>query len=213
MSSRAAFVRDPDSRRQALIDACASGLAEDGATGVSVRNICARAGVSPGLLRHYFAGIDDLVAATYQHTAQQVSTALAATFEAAGPDPRARLTAFVTGSFQPPITAPELLATWLAFWSLVKTRPEIAALHREIYANSRAELEALLREAAVPNADIRTAAIAITALVDGLWLELSLDAEAFTPAEACAMAERWLADWLPGQPWNEQAPTPTSPRA
>ena len=197
MNLRAAFVRDPDSRRQSLIEACAAGLAEEGAAGVSVRSICARAGVSPGLLRHYFDGIDDLIEATYRHVAAQVSAALAAAVAAAGLSPVARLRAFVTGSFLPPIAAPGLLATWLAFWSLVKSRPPIAALHREIYAASLAELEALLRAADVPDADARTAAIAVTALVDGLWLELSLDAGAFTPAEAGAMADRWLAVWLP----------------
>ncbi|WP_199555200.1 transcriptional regulator BetI [Sandaracinobacteroides hominis] len=196
MSSRAPFVRDPDNRRQSLIEACAAGLAEDGATGVSVRSICARAGVSPGLLRHYFAGIDELIAATYVHVAAQVSEALATAVEAAGGDPRARLSAYVTGSFAPPISAPELLATWLAFWSLVKTRPDIAALHRQIYTASLSELEELLRAAGAPAAEARTAAIAVTALVDGLWLELSLDAGAFTSADACAMAERWLSGWL-----------------
>jgi AcrR family transcriptional regulator len=198
VSSRASFVRDPDNRRLALMDACAAGLAEDGASGVSVRGICARAGVSAGLLRHYFDGIDDLIARTYAHVAAQVNAALQAAVAAAGPAPVARLRAFVTASFLPPVATPGLLATWLAFWSLVKTRPEIAALHREIYSASLAELETLLRAAGVAEGDVRLAAIAVTALVDGLWLELSLDAGAFTPAEAGALADRWLAAWLPG---------------
>lgn len=196
MSSRAPFIRDPDNRRQSLVEACAASLAEDGATGVSVRGVCARAGVSPGLLRHYFPGIDALIAATYVHVAAQVGEALATAVDAAGNDPRARLSAYVTGSFAPPIAAPDLLATWLAFWSLVKTRPEIAALHREIYTASLTELEELLRAAGAAPSEARTAAIAVTALVDGLWLELSLDAGAFTPQDAGGMAERWLSGWL-----------------
>ena len=194
---RASFVRAPDARRQSLIEACAAGLAVRGVAGLSVRSICADAGVSPGLLRHYFAGIDALVAATYGHVGEQVSAALAAAVAEAGAHPRARLHAYVTASFRPPIAAPELLATWLAFWSLVKTDPEIARLHGEIYAAYRIELEQLLADAGVAATDIRLAAIAVTALVDGLWLELSLDAQVFTAAEAGAMAERWLAAWLP----------------
>jgi AcrR family transcriptional regulator len=197
MPSRASFTRDPDGRRQALIDACAAGLATRGATGVSVRTLCADAGVSPGLLRHYFAGIDDLVAATYRHVGARVTAALEAAVADAGDDPRDRLHAYVTASFRPPIAAPELLATWLAFWSLATTRPPIAALHRDIYAGYRGGLEALLLETGAAPADVALAAVAITALVDGLWLELSLDAGAFSPAEAAAIAERWLGSWLP----------------
>src|SRR3546814_20623606 len=53
-----AFTRaDPDERRQSLIEATARVLAAKGAAGVSVRAICAEAGVSPGLLRHSFGGL------------------------------------------------------------------------------------------------------------------------------------------------------------
>lgn len=197
-ASRAAFTRnDPDARRQDLIVACAHALAEHGAKGVSVRIVCAAAGVSPGLLRHYFSGIDDLIAATYVHVGEQVSAALADAIARAGDDPRARLHAFVTASFRPPIADPELLATWLAFWSLVKTDPEIARLHRYIYATSRRMLESLLAECGVEPDALRLAAIAITALVDGLWLERSLDPSTFTPEEAGLIAARWLETLLP----------------
>ena len=39
-------------------------------------------------------------------------------------------------------------------------------------------------------------AIALSALVDGLWLELSLDPSTFTPAQASAMAVRWVDSLL-----------------
>lgn len=179
-------------RRNSLIEACARVLAQQGATGASVRTICAAAGVSPGLLRHYFAGIDDLVAATYLHVGAQVGDALDAAVAAAGPDDRARLDAYVVASFRPPIADPDLLATWLAFWSLVKTSPAIAAIHADLYADYRARLADLLGACGVAPADRRLAAIALTALVDGLWLEISLDPTTFDRAEAMRMAIRWV---------------------
>ena len=198
--ARAASTRESaDFRRQSLIGATAACLAEQGAAGTSVRTICARAGVSPGLLRHYFDGIDDLVAATYRDVTDRVSATLREAEEAAGPEPRARLIAFVTASFRPPIADPALLATWLAFWSLVKTRPAIASIHGETYRGYREELEQLLAGCGLTAVQARPAAIALTALVDGLWLELSLDPSTFTPAEASAMAVRWV-DSLIGRP-------------
>lgn len=195
--ARAASTRESaDFRRQSLIEATAACLADHGAAGTSVRTICARAGVSPGLLRHYFDGIDDLIAATYRDVTDRVSVTLREAGEAVGPEPRARLIAFVTASFRPPIADPALLATWLAFWSLVKTRPAIAAIHGETYRGYREELEQLLAGCGLTIAQARPAAIALTALVDGLWLELSLDPSTFTPAEASTMAVRWVDSLL-----------------
>src|SRR3546814_5581657 len=112
---------------------------------------------------------------------------------------RARLIAYVTANFQPPVANPTLLSTWIAFWSLIKTDPVIAAIHSESYAAFRSDLESLLTDCGMIPARAGPAAIALTAMIDGLWLELSLDSSAFTPQEAGAMAMRW-ADTLLEQP-------------
>lgn len=183
---------EPDARRQSLIEAAMRVLARAGANGASVRAIAQEAGVSPGLVGHYFTGIDALIAETYTHVDAMVTRALDAAVAAAPPLPRARLEAFVTASFAAPIAQPALLATWIAFWSLVTSQPQIARQHDEQYAGYRARLEGLLREAGVAEADLRHAAIAVTALVDGLWLELCLSPQCFSSEEAGAIARRFL---------------------
>lgn len=190
--SRARFVRESaDVRRQALIEATAQCLAERGAGGASVRAICARAGVSAGLLTHYFSGIDALILATYRDVGEKVAAALEKAVAEAGPDPRERLRAYLRANFMPPVLDPNLLATWISFWSLVKTSPDIAATHAATYGGARERLEVLLREAApaIPRPAARVAAIALTAMVDGLWLELCLDSSTFSIEEAQAMVE------------------------
>ena len=193
IAKQPAFHRaDPDVRRQSLITACASVLAKHGGHGASVRAICAEAGVSQGLLRHYFDGIDALIAETYRDTGARVAAALENAVAAAPPAPRARLLAFVTASFRPPIADAELLDTWLAFWGLIRTKPLIAKVHDEIYEANRTTLEDLLRACPGAPADAKLTAIALTALIDGLWLELSLGTAPFFPEEAEALAERWI---------------------
>ncbi len=193
MSTAPAFTRaGPDARRLSLIAACARVLARAGAGGTSVRAIALEAGVSAGLVSHYFAGIDALVAETYAHVGAQVSAAIDVALARAGAEPRARLDAYVTASFAPPVASGELLATWVAFWSLVRSRPAIARQHDKQYAQFRARLEALLAPCGVPPARLRHAAIAITALVDGLWLELCLSPRTFSAAEASAIAHAAL---------------------
>lgn len=193
VSKRQAFTRErADTRRDALIAACARCLARHGAHGTSVRAICLQAGVSPGLLRHYFDGIDALVAATYRATGERVEMALKFAVHAAGPSPRARLLAFVTANFRTPITDPELLATWLAFWSLARAASDIGKIHDEIYAANRIEMERLIAACGDAPAEPRLVAVGLTALIDGLWLELSLGNPSFTALEAEALAERWV---------------------
>jgi TetR/AcrR family transcriptional regulator, transcriptional repressor of bet genes len=191
MQAKPSFTREaPDERRQSLIEATARCLAKHGAQGISVRTICTEAGVSPGLLRHYFAGIDEAIAETYRWTGSRVQMALELAVATAPQQPRTRLLAYLTASFAPPIASAELLATWLAFWGLTKTDTRIALLHAEIYNDYRATLEALI--SACQPGDHRLTAVALTALVDGLWLELSIGNAPFTPDEASKLAECWL---------------------
>ena len=190
--ARQAFTRESaDARRGDLIDATAACLAEVGMTGTGVRAICARAGVSPGLLRHYFAGIDDLVAATYEATSDRMDAIFAEAVAGAGTDPHAQLLAYLTASFRPPVTDPELLGAWTAFWALARSNARMANIHADSYAGYRARLGELLT--ACGAADAERLAIMLTAMVDGLWLELSLDAESFGAEAAVAMVERAVA--------------------
>lgn len=197
MSNQPAFSRaDPDERRQSLIEACARVLAEKGAAGVSVRAICTEAGVSPGLLRHYFGGISEAIAETYRWTGARIDSALEAAVQAAGPDPRTRLLAYLTANFRPPIASPDLLASYVAFWSLSRSDAVVAAMRAEVYGQFREGLERLIRAWRPNLADPRLPAVALTALIDGLWLELSLGNAPFSADEAEALAERWLDSLL-----------------
>ena len=189
---RQAFTRESaDARRADLIEATAACLAAHGLAGTNVRAICAKAGVSAGLLRHYFAGIDDLIAATYRATSDRMDAIFAGAVDSAGPDPRARLTAYLTASFRPPVTDPELLGAWTAFWALARNDARMAGIHAESYAGYRQRLGELL--VACGARDPGRLAILLTAMVDGLWLELSLDARSFGADAAVQMVEHAVA--------------------
>ncbi|KGB53190.1 Transcriptional regulator, TetR family protein [Sphingopyxis sp. LC81] len=192
---RQAFTRESaDARRADLIEATAAVLAEQGLAGTNVRAICAKAGVSPGLLRHYFGGIDDLVAATYEATSDRMDAIFAGAVDGAGANPRERLNAYLTASFRPPVTDPELLGAWTAFWALARSDTRMAAIHATSYAGYRARLCELLIACGAADAD--RLAIMLTAMVDGLWLELSLDAASFGAEAAAAMVEKAVAALL-----------------
>ncbi|MFT4054469.1 MAG: TetR family transcriptional regulator C-terminal domain-containing protein [Novosphingobium sp.] len=193
MAEHQSFTREhPDERRQSLVEATARCLAHRGVAGTSVRAICAEAGVSPGLLRHYFAGVADAIAQAYRWAGDRVAQALADAVAAAGSDPRARLLAYLSANFRSPIADPDLLATWLAFWSMTPVDGKIGALHLKIYDEFRTGIEALILGVQPNIDDARLPAVALTALIDGLWLELSLGKAPFTPEEAEGLVEKWL---------------------
>ena len=71
----------PGFRRQALIDATLNLLAEGGPEVATVRVIAKKAGVTQGLIRHYFSTKDDLIAAAYEQHMTQMTEATSAVLE------------------------------------------------------------------------------------------------------------------------------------
>jgi len=126
-----------------------------------------------------------------------VRAAMEVAVAAAGTDPRARLDAFVTASFAPPIADRALLATWIAFWSLVSARADIARQHDDQYAAYRARLTEMLDACGVAPDRLRLAAITLAAVVDGLWLELCLSPGCFSAQEAGVIARAQIDSLMP----------------
>lgn len=71
-------------RRATLIDAGLDLLAQDEAGAVTVRGICAHAGLTPRYFYESFAGVDELVAATYEGVIAEIAEKALAAFSADG---------------------------------------------------------------------------------------------------------------------------------
>jgi TetR/AcrR family transcriptional regulator, transcriptional repressor of bet genes len=188
----------PGQRRQALIEATIECLKRYGHEGLSIRTISAQAKVSVGLINHHFPNKDELVAAAYRHFNTELVDGLKAAVARAPQSPRARMQAFLEASFSRPNLDPDTLAVWVVFWGMYRHSPLIQGVHRESYQGyvqlMRGMLAELVRESRPRTAavDLRLAAIGLTALLDGLWLEWCLEPDAFRPAEAMALCEAWV---------------------
>ncbi|MDB6097898.1 MAG: TetR/AcrR family transcriptional regulator, transcriptional repressor of bet s [Gammaproteobacteria bacterium] len=186
----------PALRREALIEATLGCLKKFGHEGISVRRISAAAGVSIGLINHHFPNKSGLIAETYENLALSLQDSLRSSAQNRKASPRTRLSDFFRASFAPELLDPQLFNVWVVFWSMVAHSPEIRAVHDRTYGKYRSILEALLGElaksGAAPQLKLRAAAIALTALLDGLWVELSLSSETFKPSEAIAICEDWV---------------------
>ena len=161
-----------------------------------MRRISAEAGVSMGLINHHFPGIDGLIAAAYESLAMRLLSGSRDPALAIAGDPLGSLHAFFSAAFAPRALDPAIFRTWLVFWSLVPHSRELHALRERTHGETRAALESLLRRLkrlpGVPAFRVSSAAIGLAALMDGLWVELSLSPASFAPQKAVALCDDWV---------------------
>lgn len=175
-------------RREDLILATLDCIAESGIQGATVRQIANRAGVTAGLIRHYFTGKDQMLEAAYRAVMNGM-TEIAITASEQGGTAREKLSRFIVANVTPPVTDPRTLSLWAAFISHIQTDQTFAAIHRENYLAFLEALEKLLvsffkeRGTDLSPKDCRTFAISLNALIDGLWLEGTLTADLFAEGE------------------------------
>jgi AcrR family transcriptional regulator len=187
----------PAVRREALVAATLQCLKQYGHEGVSVRRISAAAGVSIGLINHHFPSKSGLIAETYETIALDLLETIRNQAENKSLSPLERLGNFFRASFAPELLDPQLFNVWVVFWSMVAHSAEIRSVHTRTYGKYRAVLESLLAQlvesGAAPAFKLRSAAIALSALLDGFWVELSLSPTIFKPKEAIALCDDWVA--------------------
>ncbi len=186
----------PEERRQAILKAAARCLARNGVGGFTVAEIAAEAGISNGLIGHYFPTKDALLVATYQAEADRLLEATRAALDGKAECPDWRLKALLESAFCPEIFNQETVATWLALWGQVRTNTALNAAHKAIYETYRQGFARAIRRAAAARGlalDADLLAADISALIDGIWLGWGLDPQLFEPEEAITPCLRLLA--------------------
>lgn len=172
-------------RRKDLIAATLESISEHGLESATVRDIAARAGVTGGLIRHYFAGKEEMVQAAYREMLSGMTGTAVSAMADAGDDPRRRLHDFIIANVSPPIADPKALSLWAAFIGRVRSDEGLARIHRENYLVFIGLLEELVGAVLMAHrhkahfSDKRHLAVAINGLIDGLWLENSLASDLF----------------------------------
>ncbi len=169
-----------DARRAALLEATLDCLAEEGMGGASVRRIADRAGVSAGLIRHYFSSKDEMVHEAYAYLMAQLTGAAADSAQAATDDPDHALAHFIAANVRQPNLSARKVSLWATFIGRVRSGARYAEIHRESYREFLDLLAGLIHPVLSQHgqpADPATChghAIALNGLIDGLWLEGSL---------------------------------------
>ncbi len=161
-----------ESRRCQLIEVTIDSLAERGYLGTTLVQIAGRAGVTPGLVAHYFADKDGLLAAAFRTLVRRVGKQVRMRLAGAG-TPRDRIHALIDAHLAPEEFDQRSGRAWLAFWSQV---PQVESLKRVQTVYQRRLLSNLLSSLnrLVPAQEVRGLAAIIAAMIDGVWLRAAL---------------------------------------
>ncbi|MGV3551253.1 TetR family transcriptional regulator C-terminal domain-containing protein [Rhizobium sp.] len=194
MTRRPFHHESEETRRQDLIAATLDAIAESGLRGATVREIAERAGVTPGLIRHYFVSKELMFQAAYRAVMQTMFETADHAAEDEGTSAVNRLRVFVLANFKAPIIDPRNLSLWATFISQISVDPALAAIHRDGYIAFRDRLQAHIGAALEESGrnlapgELRYLAIAINGMMDGLWLEGSMAADLFGEGELAHVA-------------------------
>ncbi|MCX5572034.1 choline-responsive transcriptional repressor BetI [Kaistia nematophila] len=180
-----------DVRRRQLIEATIESLADVGFAACTLMDIARRAGVSPGLVAHYFGDKEGLLEATLRHLAGRLSRLVARRLAQAR-TPRERIQAVIDANLAPEEFDRRTASVWLAFWGQVihsvRFKRVQNVYQRRMLSNLRHGLRRL-----VSARDAERTAVAIAAVIDGLWLRETLAAEGEPEsAEARAIATAFV---------------------
>ncbi len=159
-------------RRAQLIDVTIDSLAEVGYVGTTLAEIARRAGVSPGLVAHYFGDKDGLLEAAFRTLARTLAARVRARLALAH-TPRGRVQAVIDVNLAPEEFDQRTGTAWLAFWGQVLhvrglKRVQIA-YQRRMLSNLRNDLRRM-----IPGEEAASLASMIAAMIDGVYLRAAL---------------------------------------
>lgn len=175
----------PDARREAIVVATLEVMQHQGIAATTVRDVAAVLGTSSGLIHHYVASMDELVAAAFERAAREdLQATVDAVATGTGPVERLRLF-FDTYARSDTDTGMQL---WLDAWAEAARRPVLQRISRRLNEEWQALLCEVIEDgdrAGVLRCDEPPAAAwRILSLLDGLTLQAVAHGDAITAEQA-----------------------------
>jgi betaine-aldehyde dehydrogenase len=161
-----------ESRRSQLIEVTIDSLAEVGFVGTTLAQIAGRAGVSPGLVAHYFGDKDGLLDAAFRSLARRVGDQVRGRLRTIA-TPRARIQAIIDANLAPEEFERRTGSAWLAFWGQVLQVPSLRRVQSVYQRRTLTNLKSSLKKL-VPREEAQSLAAMIAAMIDGVWLRAAL---------------------------------------
>jgi len=191
----------PEERREQLIAATIRCVANQGLADTTIATVAREAGLSQGIINLHFQSKERLLTETLRFIADEYRNAVREAVLRSGDEPQAGLTALVDLDFHRNICERSKLAVWFAFWGERRFRPT----YRRICAERDRSYDDMVRlicarlcdEGGYPDVEPAVVADGLSALTDGLWLDLLVRPESMSRERAKRVTLSYLADVFP----------------
>ncbi len=186
--------------RAKLIDAAIEAIGRHGFSGLSVSRLAEYSGLARGMVNLHFHRKDKLLHEVLKHLADAYRASWQAAIASAPEDPADRLWALIEHDVVRKDHEDRTLIAWLAFRQEAITNPSYRPLcdtrEAAFFATVKSACAAIIKDGGY---DIKpdVAALGITFLLEGLWLDWALDPERYRPRIGRAVCEAHLAAIFP----------------
>ena len=188
-------------RQSQLIRATVRSVAKNGLADTTMSTVAREAGLSQGIINLHFQSKDRLLAETLRYITDEYDVCCRKALSAAGPSPAERLEALVDVDFKLPVCDRNKLAVWFAFWGESKARPTYRKLCASRDIQYRKELAALcqllIKDGGYQGLDAMVLATGLSAMTEGLWLDLLISPRSMTRKQARDICVAYLASAFP----------------
>lgn len=182
-------------RKQQLIDATLESVEKHGLQGTTISSISKLAGVSTGIISHYFGGKGGLIKGTTIYLLEQLRQDFLRQFQDQKPSAQERINFIINANFSTAQSSNKAAISWLSFWVLSMHSEELSQLQKVNHARLSSNLRYALKELVKPE-DITRCTSILAAQIDGQWLKCALSHSSKAMFAAAADECKTLASQL-----------------
>lgn len=171
-------------RRAELAQATFEVLQLEGLRKTTVARISDHAGLTQGLVHHYFKSKSEMIEAAIRLASTRISEEAVNRLKRAH-SPRQRLNAIIDANLAPAVMTPPVTQAWIAFAAEAAHDPAQQRILRIIERRMQSNLRSCLRPL-VPEESVDVLASGISMMIDGAWQRCALSDSPTDNEEICS---------------------------
>lgn len=188
--------------RKKLIEATLDIIAEGGLAKVTLPRVAERAGLSRGISNFHFVSKDNLLLETLKTVHSELDRVWRHYLIDTDLPPADQLKGFLNVVFKPPVADLKKVSVWLAYWGETAYRRQYLESFTAKDREYEEAIERLMVRLAGTNAPvggmpIRAIAVALTAIIDGCWLQFLIAPGRLGADEAISACYAYLSRFFP----------------
>ena len=160
-------------RKQQLIEATLDSIEENGLHGTTISTISKHAGVSTGIISHYFGGKAGLLKGATVYLLEQLRQDFIGQCKQQTPTPYQRIEYIINANFSTAQSANKAAVAWLSFWVQSMHSIELSQVQKVNHMRLASNLKYSLRSMIKPEY-LTMCTDMMAAQIDGQWLRCAL---------------------------------------